>query len=226
MSRQLSDPNFGLSDAQESKGVFVPGLAQLEAGGSSAVPAIAKRSATMQYVLLGGVLLAGVGVLVFLRTQGLGADLVLGNEPKIDYPIDAPTNVKAEQRQRQVMADLASSDDLVQVPSENIEQNPFRLAEITRDEAAEAADTGAAPLQTRTGPTPEELRLAELDRHAASLQLNTVISGRISLARINGRTYRVGDTVEDVFRITEITAERTVALEADGHEYVLEMASN
>ena len=142
---------------------------------------------------------AGIGVLVFLRTQGVGADLLNADEPTIDYPLDAAVNVNTEQRQTEVLDALANSNIVAQVPSEQIEKNPFFLQSITSS-GETIAEAGAAPEPVApTGPTPEEIRLEELDRLAAPLELNTVISGRISLARINGKTYRIGDTIADTF---------------------------
>ncbi|MEO0629569.1 MAG: hypothetical protein AAFY46_02435, partial [Planctomycetota bacterium] len=119
---------------------------------------------------------------------------------------------------------LASSGDIAQVPSEDIEQNPFRLQSITSS-GEEIAEGEVEQVEIPQGPTPEEIRLAELDRLAATLELGTVISGRISLARINGKTYRIGDTVADEFRVVAINPDRTVEIKADDVTYVLEMTS-
>jgi hypothetical protein len=216
------DPSLGTAGNESTK-VFVPGLTKFEAGQPVAAPAA--RSPMKQYMIVGGVVLVGVGLLLFLRGRGLGADLALGDEPKIDYPIDAPTNTQAEARQKQVMSDLTLESNLNAVPSEQIKQNPFELASITEDQTVLPLED-LPVVAAQKGPTAEELRLSELDRHASTLELNTVIAGRISLARINGKTYRVGDVIEETFEVTEITAERTVAIAADGHEWVLEMASH
>lgn len=227
MSFHDFDESLGTSEREPAGGVFTPALARLQAGADDAASnaPVAHRSATKQYMLVGGVVLAGIATLVFLRTQGVGANLVLGDDQvKIDYPIDAPTNVNTEERQRNVLKQLATSSEITQVPSDDITENPFRLESITST-GEEIADTGK-PADTRPkGPSPAELRLQELDRLAASLELNTVIAGRISLARINGKTYRIGDTVADEFRVMAINPDRTVEIKADQTTYVLEMAS-
>ncbi|MEM9166693.1 MAG: hypothetical protein AAGB48_06680 [Planctomycetota bacterium] len=219
-----SDFDSGI-DAGEDQGVFTPGLVKHGEFGTFAdsTPATANRSATKQYVLVGAVMLAGIALLWFLRQQGVGADLLFA-DTKIDYNLDQPIDEQAEARQRKVMDDLAIDASAGQVPANEIEQNPFRLAQMTQLEP-EVPLIQAQPEQVPTGPTPEEMRLAELDRLAAELYLNTVIAGRISLARINSQTYRVGDVVAGEFTVMEITADRTVVLEADGYEYVLEMSS-
>ncbi|MEO1583191.1 MAG: hypothetical protein AAFR96_01310 [Planctomycetota bacterium] len=208
-------------------GVFTPALAKIQAGAGDAAASAtpAHRSATKQYLLVGGVVAAGIGVLVFLRMQGVGADLLNADEPTIDYPLDAAVNVNTEQRQTEVLDALANSNIVAQVPSEQIEKNPFFLQSITSS-GETIAEAGAAPEPVApTGPTPEEIRLEELDRLAATLELNTVISGRISLARINGKTYRIGDTIAGEFRVMAINPDRTVEIKADQTTYVLEMTS-
>ncbi|MEL6797555.1 MAG: hypothetical protein AAFO89_12125, partial [Planctomycetota bacterium] len=65
----------------------------------------------------------------------------------------------------------------------------------------------------------------ELERRCDLIKLGAVISGRISLARINGKTYRIGDTVAGEFRVVAINPDRTVEIKADDTTYVLEMTS-
>ncbi|MEL6499682.1 MAG: hypothetical protein AAF937_03595 [Planctomycetota bacterium] len=220
------DESLGTGQPGDEGGVFTPALAKIQAGGedAAAVP-VAHRSATKQYMLVGGVVAAGIGVLIFLRMQGVGAGLAsAGDEVNIEYPIDAPTNVNTERRQRDVLDALAMSGEIAQVPSEQIQQNPFELEPITTTEEQRLAAEEQVE-EVPQGPTPEELRLAELDEIAATLELGTVISGRISLARINGKTYRIGDTVAGEFRVTAINPDRTVEIKADETTYVLEMTS-
>ncbi|MEM8757406.1 MAG: hypothetical protein AAGF47_06460 [Planctomycetota bacterium] len=216
------DAGFG----QENEGVFTPGLIRAdEAGGDQPIVPSGGRSAMKQYVLVGGVVLLGVGVLVFLRQQGVGADLLFADTPKIDYNIDQPIDEQVEARQRQVLTDLSLGEEPVQMPAEAVDTNPFRLAHMTQEDEPELPAMMEPEPEMPTGPSPEELRLAELDRLAAGLALNSVIAGRISLARINSQTYRVGDLIAGEFTVMEITADRTVVLEADGYEYVLEMSN-
>lgn len=220
------EPNGQTDLGEEQHGVFTPGLMRAQDLGQASTPSIAKRSALKQYVIVGAVVAAGVAVLVFLRQQGVGADLLFADTPKIDYNLDQPVDEQAEARQRKVLDDLAVADGPVQVPGEELENNPFRLAQITQDDEPIADDAPAAVKPVKpAGPSPEEIRLAELDRLFTTLNLNTVIAGRISLARINGQTFRVGDVVAGEFTIKEITADRTVILAADGYEYILEMAT-
>lgn len=225
MSFTQFDESLGTNEIGGEHAVFTPALAKIQAGGGAVEAPVAHRSAARQYMLVGAVVAAGVGVLVFLRMQGVGAGLVSAGEDevKIEYPIDAPTNVNTEKRQRDVLNALASSGAITQVPSDEIRQNPFRLQSITSSDE-EVSEVGPEEIEVQKGPTPEEVRIAELDRLAATLELNTVISGRISLARVNGKTYRIGDTVAGEFRVIAINPDRTVEIMADETIYVLEMA--
>ncbi len=221
------DESLGTAGPGGERGIFTPALAKIQAGQDAAAAApVAHRSAAKQYMLVGGVVAAGIGVLIFLRMQGVGAGLVSAGEDGvvIQYPIDAPTNANTERRQRDVLDALASSGKIAQVPADEIRQNPFRLQSITQTEEEIAAGDEPA-VEVPKGPSPEEIRLAELDRLAATLELGTVISGRISLARINGKTYRIGDTVAGAFRVVAINPDRTVEVKADDTTYVLEMTS-
>lgn len=227
MSFTEFDESLGTSGQGDDTAVFTPALAKIQAGGDAGEAApVVHRSATKQYMLVGAVVAAGIGVLVFLRMQGVGAGLVSAGEDavEIQYPLDAPTNANTEKRQRDVLAQLASSGAIAQIPSEQIDQNPFRLQSITSS-GEEVADVDEPMVETPQGPSPEQIRLDELDRLAATLELGTVISGRISLARINGKTYRIGDTVAGEFRVVAINPDRTVEIKADETTYVLEMTS-
>ena len=101
----------------ENEGVFTPGLMRAQDLGADSGASSTQRSAVKQYVLLGGVVVAGIAVLWFLRQQGVGADLLFADTPKIDYNLDQPVDEQAEARQRRVMGDLSMGEGPVQIPS-------------------------------------------------------------------------------------------------------------
>lgn len=198
---------------------------QLEASASAEAPVSEQRSPRKQYMIVGFVLAVSAGLLWFMRGQAIGVDLAEGKEVKIEYEVDEKAASNDTKRQREVMFNLELSEDPVQVPAEEIQKNPFAMAGLTGEEApAEVASADAKPEKPK-GPTPEELREQQLDRLAASLSLNTVLKGRVSLARINGKTYRIGDVVESEFILLSIE-DRTVSLGADGITYILELDSD
>ncbi|MFN7430836.1 MAG: hypothetical protein ACK5TP_09670, partial [bacterium] len=53
---------------------------------------------------------------------------------------------------------------------------------------------------------------------------NSVMAGGRPVARINGRLVRVGDKLDEVFRVAAITG-RGVQIQADGHVFILELST-
>ncbi len=110
------------------------------------------------------------------------------------------------------MFDLELSEDPVQVPADEITKNPFAMSSLTADEEEPVSEV-VSRLRTSPRPTPEEIRMAELDRLAASLGEHGA-QGSCRL-RINSKTYRIGDAVESEFILLSIE-DRSVTLGADG----------
>lgn len=50
------------------------------------------------------------------------------------------------------------------------------------------------------------------------------MAGGRPVARINGRLVRVGDKLDEVFRVAAITG-RGVQIQADGHVFILELST-
>lgn len=61
-----------------------------------------------------------------------------------------------------------------------------------------------------------------LDDAFAKLHLQSVLGGSVSVARINSKAYRVGDTIDGVFEIVAISGRR-VELRAEDVEFTLDM---
>lgn len=199
---------------------------QLEANAAAEGPVVSeKHSSSRQYMIVGFVLAVSAGLLWFMRGQGVGVGLAEGKDVKIEYEVDEKAASDDIKRQREVMFNLELSEDPVQVPADEITKNPFAMATLTgEDEEPETQVAQKAPEKPK-GPTPEELREQQLDRLAAGLKLNTVLKGRVSLARINGKTYRIGDAVESEFILLSIE-DRAVTLGADGITYTIELDGN
>lgn len=226
MPTDTKNPNKFLEDFGEEKSIS-PTFRQLqvEASGAADISAPEKRAPSRQYMIVAFVLAVSAGLLWFMRGQAIGVDLAEGKDVKIEYEVDEKAASSDTARQREVMFNLELSEDPVQVPADEIRKNPFAMSALTgaEEEPTEVADTKTD--DEPRGPTPEEIREAQLDRLAASLKLNTVLRGRVSLARINGKTYRIGDAVESEFILLSIE-DRTVTLGADGITYMLELDAN
>jgi len=205
----------------DDAGVYTPSLAQLEVNRADSITSEStytpSRSIPKQYLVVGLVIAISGGLLWFMRHKGLGAGMASGGEVAIQYPVDNATPVADPERQRQLLFDLELSENPAQVPASELHKNPFSMADLKPDLPE---DEAVAAVAEPVGPSPEELRLQELEAKASQLVLNTVLRGRVSLARINSKTYRIGDTVESDFILLSIS-DRSVTLGADSNTYEL-----
>lgn len=219
--------NNQFSELGEETQMLSPTFKQLQVDASPAgfdVGAVETGKPSKQYIIVGFVLVMSAGLLWFMRDQGLGVGFASGDEVKIEYEVDENAANEDQQKQRKLMQDLTLVDNPNQVPVEELQKNPFEMSVLTKeDEAPQVAQN--TEREVPKGPTPEEIRARELQRAFDGLKLNTVLRGRVSLARIDGKTYRVGDVVESDFLLLSIE-DRTVTLGADGKTYVLELDSN
>jgi len=182
-------------------------------------------SSSRQYIIVAFVLAVSAALLWYMRDQGLGAGFASGDEIKIEYEVD-PNAVNTDtEHQRKLLFNLELTDNPNQVPVEDLNKNPFVMAELIKgDEPEEIANTTTDEPEIQKGPTPEEIRARDLQRTIDGLKLNTVLRGRVSLARIDGKTYRVGDVVESEFLLLSIQ-DRSVTLGADGKTYTIDLGS-
>ena len=192
--------------------------------GANSFEAAESRTIPKQYIIVGFVLAVSAGLLWYMRDQGLGVGFASGDEVKIDYELDSKASETDAEHQRALLFDLELSDNPHQVPVEDLNKNPFEMAVLVQGDEPEQMADATPEQEIQTGPTPEEIRERELQRTVDGLKLNTVLRGRVSLARIDGKTYRVGDVVESEFLVLSID-DRSVTLGADGKTYVIELVS-
>jgi hypothetical protein len=225
MPTDIEPTNF--SDDPGDQQMISPSFKQIQVdSGTSGFDATATdtRSVPKQYIIVGFVLAVSAALLWYMRDQGLGVGFASGTEVKIDYELDANAANTDTEHQRELLFNLELTDNPNQVPVEDLKKNPFEMAILVQgDEPEEVATTTSDPI-IQKGPTAEEIRARDLQRTVDGLKLNTVLRGRVSLARIDGKTYRVGDVVESEFLVLSID-DRSVTLGADGKTYVIELVS-
>ena len=203
---------------EEENQVFTPGLATLDTDEQDTVPVNKRGSGPMmQYMIVAFVCLVGVGLLFWMRSEGLGPSEALA-ELKIDYPLDENGSaVTGDQRER-VMSDLSRLDTPVQVPGDRIEKNPFVLV--------------GAPAMDEDGPTEAFVDSAALERErakqrfrssVASLKLGSVVGGTVPMAIINGKAYRVGDQIEPGITLSEVDGRTVTVAGDDGATAIISM---
>lgn len=164
------------------------------------------------------VALAG-GVLLAMRQLGLGPRLSM-LEVKIDYPLDGET--KANKNHKAILNDLKSSG-IEQVPLEKVQMNPFEWKSLAAQEPVVAGPKEEDPAEVARRAL--EARRVYVKDSLSRLQLNSVLAGRVPVARISGELVKVGDVLGGVFTVKTITG-RAVELEADGERFTLALGES
>jgi hypothetical protein len=197
-------------------GNFLAELRGGEAGETQILGGAAPRNkVSLQTLVVVGVIVASAGMLYAMRRYGMGAGMRF-ETIKIDYNWDKASPLTAAQ-QRRVLDELARSGTPIQPPVDHLPKNPFVL------------DVAPGPVARASGPTPEllaeiqrQMREKEVLSALSALQLNSVMEGRVPLARIDGRLYRIGDRVANLFTVAAIHG-RSAELEADGKTYSISL---
>lgn len=168
-------------------------------------------------MVLGLVLCIAGATLFGMRTLGNAGKIAL-LDIKIDYPLDGVANTSLKDQQL-VLQDLRSSTELKQVPLEDVQMNPFEWRGLGPAETQKAsAGVDPAELSRRA----REQRARDIDQAFGRLVLNSIIGGRIPVARISGELVKVGAKVGDYFTVSSIDGRRVV-LVADDKQYVMSL---
>lgn len=138
--------------------------------------------------------------------------------PKIDY--DAKRVSLDAQQQAKILRELAASAHMPKAALDHLEKNPFQL-EGAAPATAAVVDDGSAADERRRAELAKQ-REEQIQTTLGSLELNGVMGGPVPLARVSGRTVKVGDTIEDIFIVAQVH-DRAVDLLADGKIYTLSM---
>ncbi len=200
-------------------------LDALSAGGMEALTeGVPKKRVPMQLVMLGALVLVAGASLFVMRKLGMGPVSAIGNEVKIDY--DTKDMVVVDHHR--VLNDLRTSHIEQQVPKDQVQRNPFRIAEgmggmfEVQEKPSEDLTEREAREELERLAREREARAALVKSTAESLKVHSILGGSNPIARLNSETVRVGDTVAEMFKVRAIQ-NRTVELEADGVVYVLMM---
>jgi hypothetical protein len=202
------------SDSQsltELRGNAGPGA--IATSGSS--PAARLRSVLGSQALVVILVVAvSVGSLVFMRKHGTGANQSI-KAVKIEY--EPPKSSIPLEEQQQILQTLAASLQPSQAAATKLEKEPFYL-KVT-ETAAVAAPTKAAPVDNSAA-----IREAEIKGALANVTLNAVMDGPVPVARMNGRTVKVGDTVSELFVIAQIHDRAVDLMDEQGRTYTISMS--
>lgn len=191
-------------------------------GGFQAPKAASKFS--MQTIVIAGVLLVSGGMLYWMRAEATKAGVMTWVEPPIDY-IDQQKPKRTEKEQEQILAGLNPTE----IPAEVTEVdgvNPFRLqADVAGDTARTPVEDDAYKAQQLALKIEREHNQA-IQKAIMSLQLQSVMTGRVPLARISGQMARVGDKVGAFFTVQTIGRSDVELIDDRGASHVLTMADD
>ena len=186
----------------------------LAAAGLESIPeAPPKKKIPTQVVFFLVLLVISGGALYAMRRMGMGP---IG--AAADVPLDYDYTKKAVGNEhKKAIDDLKANHVASQVPSDDVQKNPFKLAESLK-----RADTGPANPTQPAGPDPAAARAELIRSTLGSLRVHGILDGSTPVARINDQTVRVGDKLADVFTVTTIQG-RTIELTADDKTYTLSL---
>ncbi|MFT3686470.1 MAG: hypothetical protein QM783_16380 [Phycisphaerales bacterium] len=172
-----------------------------------------------------------------MRSIGLrGQTGVVAGEISAEMSIDTNKRAVMTVEDQRLLRDLNASRTDKQVPGDELQKNPFALADAARPKLRPNANQPAP-----AGASDEEIREARKNDLVAALgdfKLQGVMGGTNPVVRINGKAYRVGDTLGDKadskmspvgqatnaakFLITAIEG-REITVTAEGFTFILSM---
>lgn len=215
-----SPANSAAPSAAPTSGSFLAGLRGSATEGSEiGVPRPRRKSQTQHLIIVALIVISG-GMLYGMRTYGMRSGITF-KEVKVEFTADTGTTKSASYQR--IMNDLERAGKPVQIPGERLKKNPFMLgaAPSPTDPNANSAEIEAKKQA--------ELARIERERHAAdvatalsTLQLHSVIDGRVPVARVNDQSVKVGDKIAGFFTVLSISG-REVELESEGQSYILSM---
>lgn len=208
-------------------GAGIPGLAGF---GSAPAPSAAKAESKVsgQVVIAAVVLALAAGAIYGMRFVGLNAGFG-ENDVKIDYTSQSGSP-EMNRRFGKVMSELDASMSAVQFSSDTqLPEAPFtRVAQAEPDavDLTEVPDSmddleRLARLAAEQRRRDQEERSARLQGEVARLIVQSVIGGRVPVARVNGQPVTVGKMLGS-FEVVEISGQ-SVYIQCDGLTYELQI---
>jgi hypothetical protein len=184
------------------------------AGGLDSIPEAppTRRVPTQAIFVLVLLAIAG-GALYGMRRMGMGPIGAVAEPPNLDY--DYTKRVVGTEHKK-VLEDLNANHVEAQVPPDDVQKNPFKLAEALKH-TEEPQSKGP---EKRSGPTEAEARADLIKTTLAGLHIHGILDGTVPVARVNDQTVRVGDTVAGILTVTAIKG-RLIELTADDQTYTI-----
>ncbi|MFM9958910.1 MAG: hypothetical protein ACKVZJ_12635 [Phycisphaerales bacterium] len=215
-------PAAGTAPPAKAGGGFTTMADVAAAAGNAGTQSLPKPRKLGGMVMLVVVALIAAGLLLGMRKLGMTRRIEMVDF-KIDYPIEKAELQRLSKDHEEVLTELKASGELVQVPLEKVQTDPFewKLSEkkVQRDTQDDAA------LEAELARKAAEDRKRDLENRAARMKLNGVMGGRVPVANIGGTLVKVGDLVDETFTVKSIEG-RTVIVEADGKEFTISIGES
>lgn len=194
--------------------------------GLGSINVATKKWRPTQPLVLALVVVVSASALYAMRSIGIKHAIAFDGGPEFDF--DANKDAAFQAHYDKVMGELSSVNNPLDIALVDFGKSPFALPVVEL-----VASEGPKPILSvpNLGPTPEQRAALEAARRrefitneAGKVIVQSVMDGRVPLARINDEIYRMGDTVNEVFKIVAIEG-RSVTLEAEGQRFTLNMAT-
>lgn len=201
-------------------GSFLAGLrGSATEGNDGTQPRVRRKTYTQQLIVVALLVISG-GMLYGMRTYGMRSGISF-KEVKVEFTGDNNTTKSASYQR--IMNDLEQAGKPIQIPGERLKKNPFMLgaAQSPTDPTANAAEL-AAKKNEELARLQRERHIADVQTALSTLQLHSVMDGRVPVARVNEETVRIGSKLAEFFTVTAISG-RELELESEGQTYVLSM---
>ncbi|QQS08177.1 MAG: hypothetical protein IPK69_09235 [Phycisphaerales bacterium] len=172
-------------------------------------------SQLVMLLIVGGV---SAAALMAMRQLGLRSGMnVAGANEALGLKMVSVDSEKAKTYQR-IMEDLYRVQKPLDVALGEFVKSPFVLTPAVGAIATE--DPTKTDFTTILAEREKAAKMARVQAELAKLVVQSVLGGRSPVARINGETVRVGDTVGEIFTVVSIEG-LTVKVETEGKEYEL-----
>jgi len=213
-------PETGLVGGTFRLDSMSPGSAA--AAGGFAAPK--KPNVLVQLGFFAVLLAAAGGVVYSMRKMGIGPLKAFATTQVPDYDVTKTPGGGADHTK--VLNELTRASTNAQVPADQVQKNPFRLADALGAGAEETDDAKKSEAQRIAAETrarkEAEARARGIEARLNNLRIHSIMSGTTPVARVNSDFVRVGDVIEETFSVKAIN-ERSIEIEADGVTYLLSL---
>lgn len=160
-----------------------------------------KKSNASIVLLIIVVAVAG-GALYAMRHIGMTGLPEFSDSVTISYPLER-SEKKFQEDYQTLLANLRSSDQVVQVPLSEVVMNPFTWKGEVEERAERVVDRGPSDREREITRITEQ-RNREISFTLSRIKFTGVMGRRARTATVNGALVREGDIVADFFRVAEI----------------------